>query len=1179
MFEFHISRQAHDRYGFDQSLFAFNGNVIFANFHAVRLFVQKINQKRDLAHFPEQALRAGQINAMGLIDEILHYVLGLYRQQKKADVMLLAYEFLRSQLGENALELTLLRFTEEFPPFAVYQQELTADEYLNTSSEGIPNRVIALEELLLLWVSNKNPANAPYLEFFDDSTLQSETAYITLINNLHDFFDSQPLFGPEPRNLMDMLRSSAIAMPHSLTDQLEFIRTHWAALLGRFLYRLLSSQDLVKEEEKMTFGGIGGGDGPFPIPVYDLASGALGETENFTKDREWMPRLVLMAKNTYVWLSQLSKKYNQSITRLDQIPDSELEYISHSGMTGLWLIGIWERSQASARIKQLCGNSEAIASAYSVADYQIAADLGGEDAYQNLHNRAWHYGIRLASDMVPNHMGIDSDWVLYRPERFISLEYSPFPSYTFNGPDLSSDEHIGIHLEDHYYSRSDAAVVFKREDYSTGQVQYIYHGNDGTSMPWNDTAQLNYLNPEVREAIIQTILDVAHKFPIIRFDAAMTLAKRQYQRLWFPEPGSGGDIPSRAEHGLTRQQFDALMPMEFWREVVERAAVEIPDTLLLAEAFWMMEGYFVRTLGMHRVYNSAFMNLLRNEENDKYHLVIKNTLEFDPEILKRYVNFMNNPDERTAVDQFGKGDKYFGICMLMVTMPGLPMFGHGQVDGFAEKYGMEFRRPHWEEEADSQLVARHEKEIFPLLHRRTLFAGIENFLLYDFFTPEGSVNEDVFAFSNQVGEERALVIYHNRSSSTRGWIKTSAAYLTKSEVGDQPNLVQRSLAEGLSIPSGADFYVIFRDQISNLEYIRPAAELIEKGLYFELNAYEYHAFVDFSILHDDDDKSYLQLCHILSGRGVPSVKETMQELALHPVQHPFKEIANPGYFQYLLSAVITQSQQAIPAGLLNEAQIKMHNLLDGIEAHLQISSANKQLICNQVADRLGVVLTLTGVAECYPLPGSRVYPLALEAILTGVNADENRIIIFSAIFIAPLGELISSEDYESQTLSWLDEWGLGKILSDTYQQLGFSEEKTGQMIRSVRLLIGQQDWYKNNGRLPVGQILGNWLSDSEVQNFLGVNRFKDILWFNKEPFREFNRWMLIIASLQNCSYQTGVAPLFVESVLASYEIYQQLNLAVDHSDFQVSKLLDAVAEVDLEVNKLAKSTGRDTTSP
>ncbi|GAH25239.1 unnamed protein product, partial [marine sediment metagenome] len=60
------------------------------------------------------------------------------------------------------------------------------------------------------------------------------------------------------------------------------------------------------------------------------------------------------------------------------------------------------------------------------------------------------------------------------------------------------------------------------------------------------------------------------------------------------------------------------------------------------------------------------------------------TLEFDPEILKRFVNFMNNPDEETAIKQFGDGGKYFGICLMLITMPGLPMFGHGQIEGFQE---------------------------------------------------------------------------------------------------------------------------------------------------------------------------------------------------------------------------------------------------------------------------------------------------------------------------------------------------------------------------------------------------------------------------------------------------------------------------------------------------------------
>ena len=46
--------------------------------------------------------------------------------------------------------------------------------------------------------------------------------------------------------------------------------------------------------------------------------------ERYSADREWMPRLVMLAKSTYVWLDQLSKQYQRSITRLDQIPDEEL---------------------------------------------------------------------------------------------------------------------------------------------------------------------------------------------------------------------------------------------------------------------------------------------------------------------------------------------------------------------------------------------------------------------------------------------------------------------------------------------------------------------------------------------------------------------------------------------------------------------------------------------------------------------------------------------------------------------------------------------------------------------------------------------------------------------------------------------------------------------------------------
>ncbi|MFQ5771641.1 MAG: alpha-amylase family glycosyl hydrolase, partial [bacterium] len=746
-----------------------------------------------------KTVKAGHLNAMGLIDEILHYVVALYRQQLNPDVMAKALNWLQSNFGKEEVEKTIIKFTEEFPPVDVYKNKLDIRTYLSGSTKGVSNRQVALEEMLLLWLANLNPAFSPYLELFDDRHLKKETAYSAVMQSLGEFFETQPPFGPENQNLIELLRTPAIRNPHSLEAQLLFMREHWGMLIGEFLSRLLKGLGFIKEEAKAIFWG----PPPTLVPEY---LGLEEEPERFSPDLDWMPNLVLIAKSTLVWLDQLSKKYQRAIHRLDQIPDEELDRLASWGFTGLWLIGVWERSPASKKIKQMCGNPEAESSAYSLFDYEIAQEIGGYEALQNLRDRCWRRGIRLASDMVPNHTGIDSKWVREHPDWFISLSHSPFPSYSFNSENLSQDPRYGIFIEDKYFNRTDAAVVFKREDYWTGDVRFIYHGNDGTHMPWNDTAQLNFLNPEVREAVIQKIINVARMFPIIRFDAAMTLAKKHYQRLWFPEPGSGGDIPSRAEYGLTKTEFHHQMSQEFWREVVDRVAQEVPDTLLLAEAFWLMEGYFVRSLGMHRVYNSAFMNMLKNEENEKYRNTIKNTIQFNPEILKRYVNFMNNPDEETAIAQFGDGDKYFGVCLMMVTMPGLPMFGHGQIEGWHEKYGMEYRRAYWDEPVNWGLVERHERAIFPLMKKRYLFAQVENFLLYDFFTPQGRVNENVFAYSNRCGEERTLVVYNNKFEQARGWIRTSTAYAVKTGNGHETQLVQKSLGEGLALINQENYF-------------------------------------------------------------------------------------------------------------------------------------------------------------------------------------------------------------------------------------------------------------------------------------------------------------------------------------------------------------------------------------
>jgi len=218
--EFHVSRKARDRYQFDDVLFASSGNVILANFHAARVFAQKMNLQRDLVNYPERVVRAGQINAMGLIDEIFHVVVSQYRQQLNPKVVQEALDWLYGMLSQEDVDDALLQFTEAYPPLAVYRQGSPASEYLAGESAGVSNRLLVLEEMLLLWLANANPAFSPYQELFDDSALAKETAYSKIIPLLHAFFDTQPAYGPDNQNLIDMLRSPAIAVPHSLTGQL-----------------------------------------------------------------------------------------------------------------------------------------------------------------------------------------------------------------------------------------------------------------------------------------------------------------------------------------------------------------------------------------------------------------------------------------------------------------------------------------------------------------------------------------------------------------------------------------------------------------------------------------------------------------------------------------------------------------------------------------------------------------------------------------------------------------------------------------------------------------------------------------------------------------------------------------------------------------------------------------------
>ncbi len=1140
-----VSREACERYGID-GLYGSMGEAAASRVRATRELAERMNARRDFTRPKVLPARAGELLCAGLLTEILRYVMDVYCAEVSPKALQRNLEWTAQSLGEAVAERPLPVFVGLFPPGSVRRQQESEAAFLTAEDMPFSHREVALREIVLLHLSNENPALQAYHELCDESEVKHRSPYEPLLNTVEKFFTGLPPFPETGQKLLTMLRAPMRHSPHSIEEQLDFIRVHWQQVLPEELFeQLLRAQDVLKEEVVMRGHGPGA---VRPLEFGWLTELGYAEPEAFSRDRDWMPNLVLIAKSVYVWLDQLAKKYQRSITRLDEVPDEELDCLGRWGFSGLWLIGIWERSPASSEIKQRTGNPEALASAYSVYDYVIAQALGGEEAYRNLAGRAWQRGIRLASDMVPNHVGLYSKWVVEHPDWFIQLPYPPYPVYRYTGPNLSQDSRVGLYIEDGYWDRRDAAVVFKRVDHATGETRYIYHGNDGTNMPWNDTAQLNFLIPEVREAVIQTILHVARNFPIIRFDAAMTLAKRHYQRLWFPKAGDAGAIPSRAEHGMSKAHFDEVFPKEFWREVVDRVSVEAPDTLLLAEAFWLMEGYFVRTLGMHRVYNSAFMNMLKMEDNANYRQTIKNVLEFSPEVLQRFVNFMNNPDEETAEAQFGKGDKYFGIALLMVTMPGLPMFGHGQIEGFTEKYGMEYRRAYWDEKVDEHLVRRHEAEIFPVMRKRYIFSGARHFAFFDVVTPEGWVDENVFAYSNTSGNERALIIYNNVYPSARGTVFQSTAI----NVGtvDTPCLKRVTLAEALGLSQEDTVYYAFRDYRTGLEYLRHTHQLTQHGLYVELGGYQYYAFLDWREIYDRDG-SWGRLHAEVGDRGVPSLEEAYRESCLRSILEPFRRVMNADMLQRLVAP-------EEPKKALDELAGVMVPFLEAAGCHIgrPVNAAPVMDAVEEDLRRMWEVDTL--------LAADTLDEEVREYLHAGMS--ENSVV--QAMFwrvplvwslMRHLGQIAQPESIDggecaAQSEACMRDWFLLKPIAAAFEALDGDRWRADMDARLVRILVAFGESLAVETGESLRAVMEMMLKDPDVAVFLRLNRYNGQVWMNKEHLECLLHRM--------CFTQALIRRREGESfdLAASVRVAQALLQAAASAEYQVDRFLSILNE-------------------
>jgi hypothetical protein len=486
---------------------------------------------------------------------------------------------------------------------------------------------------------------------------------------------------------------------------------------------------------------------------------------------------------------------------------------------------------------------------------------------------------------------------------------------------------------------------------------------------------------------------------------------------------------------------------------------------------------------------------------------------------------MSNPDEETAINQFGKGDKYFGVAVMMLTMPGLPMFGHGQIEGFSEKYGMEYKQAYYNETPDEHLIWRHNKELFPLMKMRYLFSQVENFEFYDFIDKNGDLNQNVYAFSNRAGNQSALVLYNNSYYETEGSIAFSAPKMISGNGGmKRPH----HITELLNIKPYREYYYIYTDHRTQLQYLISGKEIAENGFRIQLFGYQYRVCLYFREVYDREGR-YEKLYHLLNGKGVSSVDEALKEMELLPLHSRYENFFSYDNLEKIRTYLIykpdkkkKEEEISLPGKLDNELNsliTEFSNYLDGKKSsekverkfHQQLSSSRDfYQVWIAHNHRKSVTKWMKDCDEILPVKSkietNREYLTFINLILLkqlfSKKSDHEKIhTLFDELLLSkPVTNILQKQSNGSSIHQRIE---LIKILLMSFLQ---EKKKSNKSKNDKKTKVTVKSDIEKNNFLPLIKVL---LKEDIVHNFLRVNEFEGITYFNKERFEELIRWTLL----------------------------------------------------------------------
>ncbi|QNI34791.1 alpha-amylase [Alloacidobacterium dinghuense] len=351
----------------------------------------------------------------------------------------------------------------------------------------------------------------------------------------------------------------------------------------------------------------------------------------------WPQYPFLYEINTWVWLTELSEKY-RTIVDLASVPSCEWDAIAEYGFDAVWLMGVWERSPAGISIANRnqsliedfqralpdFSKDDNVGSPYCVRRYVVDQHLGGAEGLAIARAELSRRGRNLVLDFVPNHVAPDHPWVREHPEYFIRGDRE----------DARNDPSSFIDVDGNVFAC----------------------GRDPFFPAWPDVLQLNAFEPGLRQAVVESLSNIAQQCDGVRCDMAMLVMNPIFERTWT---------------GRTN-----LRPAtEYWREVIPAVKDRHPGFLFIAEAYWDLE-WELQQQGFDFCYDKKLYDRLEHGDAESVRL----HLCADPAYQNKLLRFIENHDEPRAGTTFSAA-KLRSAMLIVATLPGARLFHEGQFEG------------------------------------------------------------------------------------------------------------------------------------------------------------------------------------------------------------------------------------------------------------------------------------------------------------------------------------------------------------------------------------------------------------------------------------------------------------------------------------------------------------------